>query len=418
MVRLVVRVLRAIKAVVLLTLLFVKTVVFRHGLGLRTLFAPTLSQVRPPRRIRVRYLDKLQFKILMALRCFMRDPLFAQAWWKRVHASLLRQVRAQAGDPADLVQPVLTIAPEEFSPRIFFERHVKAGMPVVIKGGALHTEALREWSVAAFRERIPEVELKIADLNTGRYRTGTLREVIDSQGTSQRLYVRNATDLFRAHPELLDELNCEEFARQMGGRGTMFTGVQLFLGVHATTGTDFHCANNLNLFYQIEGRKLWRFVHPEHSWMMYPLMNRHLMFCASNVRREFDAEYLREHFPLYEYCPRQEVVLEPGDILINPPWQWHEIENISERSIAVSTRWFSRRLPLNNRLFDLLQFLSPLSYYLKFLALTAEPGRMMLLDDETNMKLVSSGDDDYVGFGKQGSSGAADPRNWRKDQRF
>jgi hypothetical protein len=33
-------------------------------------------------------------------------------------------------------------------------------------------------------------------------------------------------------------------------------------------------------------------------------------------------------------------VLEPGDVLWNPPWVWHGVQNLTE-SIAVSMWWFN-----------------------------------------------------------------------------
>ena len=42
---------------------------------------------------------------------------------------------------------------------------------------------------------------------------------------------------------------------------------------------------------------------------------------------------------LAKSVPRIEIVLEPGDVLINPPMWYHEVENISETSIAMASRW-------------------------------------------------------------------------------
>jgi hypothetical protein len=42
---------------------------------------------------------------------------------------------------------------------------------------------------------------------------------------------------------------------------------------------------------------------------------------------------------LFQYCPVYTAVLEPGDVLFNPPFWWHSIKNITETSTAVASRW-------------------------------------------------------------------------------
>jgi hypothetical protein len=50
-------------------------------------------------------------------------------------------------------------------------------------------------------------------------------------------------------------------------------------------------------------------------------------------------EYNREAFPLFKYCPVYTSVLEPGDVLFNPPWWWHSIKNITPKTVGIATRW-------------------------------------------------------------------------------
>ena len=68
-----------------------------------------------------------------------------------------------------------------------------------------------------------------------------------------------------------------------------------------------------------------------------------------------------EETPLYRYCPRYTVELEPGDMLLNPPWWYHAVQNLSETTVGVSTRWlgpfFSPRKNTNH-LYTFLQYTS------------------------------------------------------------
>ena len=42
---------------------------------------------------------------------------------------------------------------------------------------------------------------------------------------------------------------------------------------------------------------------------------------------------------LFQYCPHQEATLEPGDVLLIPPYYWHSVRNLDSRTLAVATRW-------------------------------------------------------------------------------
>jgi hypothetical protein len=80
-------------------------------------------------------------------------------------------------------------------------------------------------------------------------------------------------------------------------------------------GTDFHCAGANNWFIQVVGRKRWEFLMPEYSPYLWPLKGGVVNFWNGNENMARDSEHL----------PREFVVLNPGDVLLNPPWQWHKI---------------------------------------------------------------------------------------------
>lgn len=147
----------------------------------------------------------------------------------------------------------------------------------------------------------------------------------------------------RDHPELVEQLGVLDFRRRMSRRPIGYAGSQLFLGVHHRSGSGWHRATCNNLFFMLQGRKRWAFAHADYTWLMYPLVNQTCQTLISRLfmllGRKHDVAYIREHFPLFEYCPRQEVTLEPGDVLFNPTGNWHNVENLSDESIAVSSRW-------------------------------------------------------------------------------
>ena len=42
---------------------------------------------------------------------------------------------------------------------------------------------------------------------------------------------------------------------------------------------------------------------------------------------------------LAEYIPQKEVTINPGDILYVPPFYWHSVQNHTDRTFAIATRW-------------------------------------------------------------------------------
>ena len=139
---------------------------------------------------------------------------------------------------------------------------------------------------------------------------------------------------------------------------------QMFLGVYPTLGAQFHCANFNNLFFMIHGRKKWTFVDSSNAWFVYPMFNHLMRFVASAVTWEATHhpnkdEIIAKRIPLFRYAPKYEFTLEPGDLLLNPAWNWHMVENIDDESIGIASRWnMPAFLPYTNSLFSFLQFTS------------------------------------------------------------
>jgi hypothetical protein len=111
---------------------------------------------------------------------------------------------------------------------------------------------------------------------------------------------------------------------------------QIFVGRQGT-GSPFHHAAVYNMFYQIDGQKQWWFVDPYDTYLAYPLAA--LGKAASFSMCLWPNEYNKAAFPLFQYCPVYTTILNPGDVLFNPPWWWHSIKNVSETTVAVASRW-------------------------------------------------------------------------------
>ena len=117
------------------------------------------------------------------------------------------------------------------------------------------------------------------------------------------------------------------------------TSFQLFMSDHPDLGTPCHndLSGDCNLFFQIEGKKKWTLIDPIFTLLIYPVLPPEPSYGESLID-----QYDMKPDPrarLFQYCPHQEIILEPGDVLFIPPYYWHSVRNLDSRTLAVATRW-------------------------------------------------------------------------------
>lgn len=114
-----------------------------------------------------------------------------------------------------------------------------------------------------------------------------------------------------------------------------------------------------NFFLQIAGRKRWTVVDPRWTAWLHPVNGRPFQYCNSAFGGYRAGHYLAlgEDNPIL-HVPHAEVVLEPGDLLYNAPWWWHEVENLDDFTVGCAVRHVPRPFRpspswSNHRLFSL-----------------------------------------------------------------
>jgi hypothetical protein len=281
------------------------------------------------------------FRVLVLLRWLRRSNFAGRrlaAWYLARADAEVRGAGARPRSP----RPIQVLEAGNTTPD-GVRRHLRhAAEPLVIRG--LHT-LQRDWSLAALVESFGSTRVLFNE-DYG-YRLRPLRDLL--RGNAGDPYVANCEQLLVRHPELLDDLALEAYRPWTGGRPYC---AQLFLGSRRSLGLYFHCANNFNAFTMLHGRKRWTFVHPAFSYWMYPIVSRHSAYVASIIHH---VEAPPGADDLFRYCPRYEVVLEPGDVLLNPPWWWHQVENLDDETVGCASRWIGTGVPDTNPLFSFAQ---------------------------------------------------------------
>jgi hypothetical protein len=149
----------------------------------------------------------------------------------------------------------------------------------------------------------------------------------------------------RINEVVLEDLEIDK--RIWNGFGTnkhsTYFGSQLIIGqgsndAKETTGTGWHCAAGNNWFVQAIGRKRWFFLDPKYSAYMFPLRGGKVNMMTGNFNMSYYSQFL----------PVQYGDLNPGDMLYNPDWQWHTIQNFEGLSIGVPIREVNFSLSFQN----------------------------------------------------------------------
>ena len=112
-----------------------------------------------------------------------------------------------------------------------------------------------------------------------------------------------------------------------------FVGSQIIIGrgsdeAEETTGTGWHCAGGNNWFIQAVGRKKWYFLNPKYSRFLKPLRHGKVSFHTGDK----DMSKYHDNLPL-EYAD-----IEAADLLYNPDFYWHTIQNYGGVTIGIPIR--------------------------------------------------------------------------------
>lgn len=361
------------------------------------------SADRPQFDIDIGYWNNLKLKGIWLGRYFLQDQFAFKQLELKVQSNILQRLTAQYKergiDKSSLISPVAAFRWGDIDQDTFFKDYVQKGVPVVIKG--FPSKAAKEWTPAYFAKHYGDHKIDVIDTLAVRSVNSTISDFVQRSSKGEPLYLRSLSDIFDKHPELSEDIGfhaLDDFMR------SQYMTAQIFMGNGKVgSGTSYHCANFNNLFFQVAGRKKWTFVDPQYEALMYPMFNAKSMDVASFLTTVVlsQPDVMAEYFPLYALAPKLTAVLEPGDVLMNPPWYWHMIENLDSASIGVATRWF---LPsghqYQNSLHSTLQFFSTHMWNVYYTRVLNKLAGGINEHKPTNTPPM----DERINFGKKGSA--------------
>jgi len=224
--------------------------------------------------------------------------------------------------------PITEITAEEATTENILRVSKGFTWPVVIRGLLGNTTAVKEWADPEWWiKNYPNEEVLCSQ--KGSY----LSEQVDNCNikiffeqlkTDNPYYMVGATSIFDNNPELHHMVNNEAIDKIEPGHRI---STQMFFGL-PDHGSDIHCAAGVNIFRQVAGRKKWWFIPPHQSAYIKPSINLNgfSAFTHTLVGKEG-----KEPSPWLTKIERYTTIMNPGDVLINPPWFWHGILNLGSR---------------------------------------------------------------------------------------
>jgi hypothetical protein len=225
--------------------------------------------------------------------------------------------------------------------------------PLVIKGLINDFPCVKKWDIEYLRKRCGQYLVKGFTKSDGKEWLNNQFDNIkiledvrfsnacDMIQNGELIYINNFHSIFIDCKILQKDLDLKKLDEITP---LQYTGTsQLFFGPKGT-GTTLHCAAKSNIFYNIKGKKKWTFIDPKYSENLSPVLSNNGFFVVSKLNYFKDKTILR-NIPKFEY------VLEEGDVLFNPSWWWHCVENMSEYTIGVANRsdlgfkWYDNNNP-------------------------------------------------------------------------
>lgn len=238
--------------------------------------------------------------------------------------------------------PVLTN--DQINIQIFNEITKNKTYPVVIKGMLKNTNAVKKWNKNYFyKYQNAKIFALTNPSKINAYTSFTqklnaesisLKDFLDVVNMDDKppMYINNVTSIFMEYPELIKDLNINTI-KKIGSNVTdsSWLKINLFMGGKGT-GSSLHCAGAGNYFFNIHGNKKWILIDPKYSKFLKSTPAKDVSFVISGRDVEDNNDEVLHHLPKYE------IVLEPGDVLYNPPWWWHYVKNESDFTIGCAIR--------------------------------------------------------------------------------
>jgi len=224
----------------------------------------------------------------------------------------------------------------EYSPEKLRELSQNYRLPVVIQGLFKESQAGQLWSMEYFDKLYGnqtiiyhELQFPITGITSSFQRQNSpvsLHDYIENVTAGGPRVLGNDHYLLRDYPLLIEQLELPRWGN-FDGNPVLPLSLRFFMGGN-NTGVGWHAATSHNLFIEVKGKKLFKWLNPQEVSLgdLHPTLSNKL--------------------PAIEHCPGHfydknintwEYILDDGDACFTPAWVWHATLHL-EPTIAVGLR--------------------------------------------------------------------------------
>jgi hypothetical protein len=235
------------------------------------------------------------------------------------------------------------------TPEAFHREYVTPGRPVVLSGALSAWPAIQRWSPSYFRERCPDLRVRVKDGYIAQRKVTEMRladylDLLEADEAERQKdpeasrppapYLHDFP-LLSLKPDLIADL--EPFPREhFSGlyRPKWWEFTQFFLGpANSFTPLHFDCLETQNLSFQVYGQKRWILIPPSEREHCY-------IYDWRWSKVDADAPDLTA-YPAFAKANPMECTIGPGDLLYVPPGTLHQVRGLSV-SISFNIDWHTR----------------------------------------------------------------------------
>lgn len=250
-------------------------------------------------------------------------------------------IRRHLSEQKLLPRTIPTIHARDLTDELFLKYSNNYRNPVLIKGFMKNSNACK-WNIDSLNSKIGNFKLNVVSKKDNKINITHMPFHHYAANKNNGYYVNNNHTILSNFPTLFDDVKPSydhllSILKSSNLRnihiGNLFIGYSEKFG---QTGSNLHCGGSGNFFCMLKGRKKWTLISPKYSYLLKGRVSSSGIHGQSLF--EMGDSSLEKTPEIYEYLPRYEVVLEPGDVLWNAPWWWHRIQNLPGETIGLAIR--------------------------------------------------------------------------------
>ena len=269
--------------------------------------------------------DRAKFELLFVLEHYLRKSTRIKEQKRKVRLRIADHMAKQGR--ANVIQ--VERLEHKISPADFFHDYLSKGVPVILDKAAADWPCTLQWSFEAFKERFGRETIKLVqkiglsddDFIDEREFSEELEfgAFLDQVLSGGRKYMR-FSPLLEKFPILAQDFD-KKFLREMSSNSWGIT-YELFIGGKGTI-TPLHNAMTPFFFVNVCGIKHWTLIPCRYLALMDPSADG---ANYNHTDAQLDLSNV-DRFPGFDCVDRMEAVLGPSDVLFNPAWMWHCVQN-------------------------------------------------------------------------------------------